>query len=166
MDLFTNNINFDIQVLQNGPISMYFKLDFLKSDIKSLKEIGYEVIYFDTSNWTIASAHQDLKEKLSFADYYGDNLNAFNDCLGDFDTKDSCGLVIVFERFDIIADKEMDFCLGFLDVITEQSRQWLLTDRKLICLLQSNNPDLHFEKVGGLNPTWNRQEWLNEKRKN
>jgi len=36
--------------------------------------------------------------------------------------------------------------------------------RRFLYLVQSNNPELHFGPVGGLEPRWNPQEWLDKDR--
>jgi hypothetical protein len=36
--------------------------------------------------------------------------------------------------------------------------------RRYLCLVQSDNPELHFGRVGGLEPGWNPQEWFDKDR--
>jgi len=165
MELFTNDIELDLQILQNGAISMYHDQTILDQDLTEFKKLDYRIVDFNTTTWTPRTAHQELKKGLEFPDYYGENLAAFNDCLGDLNPSDQKGLIIVFRHFDKPVKTDKEWCEGLLDVITEQSRQWLLTNKRLIGLLQSDNPDLNFSKLGGLTPTWNIQEWLDEKRR-
>ncbi|MEX0968596.1 MAG: barstar family protein [Bacteroidia bacterium] len=165
MELFTNDIELDLQILQNGAISMYHDQIILDKDLNELKKLDYQIADFNTSTWTPTTAHQELKNGLDFPAYYGENLDALNDCLGDLNPTDQKGLVIVFRHFDNIATTDKEWCEGLLDVITEQSRQWLLTNKRLIGLIQSDDPDLSFSKLGGLNPTWNGEEWIDDKRR-
>ena len=160
-------INSDIafKILSDGPISMYHDMAILDKDLKWFEENNYTVFDFDTMNWTIKQAHSDIKNKMDFPDYYGANLNAFNDCLGDTYTTDHKGQVIVFQHFDIISKKEKDFCQGLLDVIANNSRSWLLTGQRLIGIVQSDDPNIFYDNVGGNPPYWNRQEWFDASRK-
>ena len=47
-----------------------------------------------------------------------------------------------------------------LDVIETTSRGFLLTGRKLLALVQSDDPRIAFERVGARPVNWNPQEWL------
>ena len=165
MELFTNDTELDLRILQDGAISLYHDQTFLDHDLNELKKLDYQVVDFNTSDWTSKTVHQELKKGLEFPDYYGENLDAFNDCLGGLNMTDQKGLVVVFRHFDKPVTTEKKWCEGLLDVISEQSRKWLLTNKRLIGLIQSDNPDLNFSKLGGLTPTWNRQEWLDESRR-
>ena len=156
----------DYQILRYGAISLYHSLDVLHKDLDWFLDARYKIIDIDTSKWTPKTAHQDIKEKLDFPDYYGENLDAFSDSLEDIYPADKRGLIIVFRHFDDIASADKEFSHGLLDIIADQSRRWLLTGQRLICLVQSDNPELYFDKVGGYNPTWNGQEWFTADRKN
>jgi hypothetical protein len=72
--------------------------------------------------------------------------------------------VIVFRHFDKLAKKEKDFCTALLDIIARQSRQLMLTGQRLIGLLQSDDPNISFDKLGGEEPTWNGHEWYTANR--
>ncbi|WP_459213789.1 barstar family protein [Paenarthrobacter ureafaciens] len=44
----------------------------------------YKVVKVDAAAWqSQADLHQDVALALDFPDYYGSNLDALNDCLGD-----------------------------------------------------------------------------------
>jgi RNAse (barnase) inhibitor barstar len=124
----------------------------------------YRIIDIDTRNWTAKTAHKYLKEQMGFPDYYGENLNAFSDCLRDIYPANHRGLVIVFRHFDNIATQDKSFCEGLLDMIAWQSREWLVFGKRLIGIVQSDDPHIEFDKVGGYYPFWNGREWLTESR--
>lgn len=151
-------------ILSDGPVSMYHDIKTLDTDLKWFKENNYTVYDFDASNWTIDQAHADIKNEMGFPDYYGRNLNAFNDCLSDTYSTDHKGQVIVFRHFDTFFNKDKEFCLGLLDIIADNSRSWLLTGQRLIGIIQSDDPHFYTDKIGGHSPTWNRKEWLNADR--
>ena len=40
----------------------------------------------------------------------------------------------------------------------------LLTGKRLIILVQSDDPCMEFNQLGGVSAEWNRREWLNKDR--
>ncbi|SRR5690606_19355865 len=155
----------DEEILRDGAISMYHNLKILEEDIKNLSNYNYRIIDIDVSNWTLETLHPNLKEILDFPDYYGENLNAFADCLNDMYNKRFSGVIIVFRHFDNLVGNDKSECEGLLDVIASISRQWLISDQRLISLVQSDDPDIFFEKIGGYHPSWNAAEWFDDNRK-
>ncbi|WP_113925971.1 barstar family protein [Cognataquiflexum aquatile] len=155
----------DFQILRDGGISMYHKIEILEVDLEWFENEKYKIYDMNACKWSVLKAHKEIKEKLNFPDYYGENLNAFNDCLRDMYSISKKGLVIVFRKFDFLAETDRDFATGLLDIISIQSREWLLKGKRLICLIQSTDPDLYFEKIGGVSPRWNGQECFDSKRR-
>jgi RNAse (barnase) inhibitor barstar len=156
----------DFQILRQGAICMYYKMEILDNDLYWFLDARYKIIDIDSAKWTSKTAHKYIKEGFSFPDYYGENLNAFNDCLGDlYPDNYYQGVVIVFRHYDDFSREDKAFSEALLDIIACQSREWLLSGKRLIGLIQSNDPDLFFEKVGGYHPRWNGLEWLNERRR-
>jgi hypothetical protein len=49
-------------------------------------------------------------------------------------------------------------------MIAWQSREWLVFGKRLIGIVQSDDPHIEFDKVGGYHPFWNGREWLTESR--
>jgi RNAse (barnase) inhibitor barstar len=158
--------NLDWLMVRNGPIIKYFSSSVLEEDIKKLENMRYNIIDLSTSNWTIKNAHIQIKDGFGFPDYYGGNRNAFEDCLNDMFNKKYKGLVIVFRNFDNFYSQNKDFSESILDGIMSVSWIWLLAGQKLITLIQSDNPNLEIRKIGGFEPSWNSQEWLNSSREN
>ncbi|HRF79021.1 MAG TPA: barstar family protein [Flavobacteriales bacterium] len=154
----------DLQTLQHGAICLYHNSALLATDLNWYRSANYRVAEFDALGWTEQTAHEALAKGLGFPDYYGRNLNAFNDCLGDMYSRDNPGLLLVFRHFDDISMSDPRFSWGLLDVIAHVSRHWLLTGQRLIGIAQSNNPHLSFERVGGTAPFWNSKEWLDANR--
>lgn len=75
------------------------------------------------------------------------------------------GLVLIFRNFDNLSEQNKQISEGVLDSIARTSREWLTDGHKLICLIQSNNPDLCFPELGRLSPSWNRAEWFDKDRR-
>ncbi|MFC5283768.1 barstar family protein [Pedobacter alpinus] len=165
MGLNKNTKEKDIEILKDGPICKYFKNAILDEDLNWFNSNNFEIIEMNCRNWNRKNAHNNLKVGLNFPDYYGENLNAFADCLTDMYNKNYRGLVLVFRRYDNFVEEDVKFAEAILDIIARESRVWLLTGQKLIGLLQSDNPDLDFPELGGTSPSWNSNEWFNENRK-
>src|SRR4051794_34894719 len=94
----------DLRLLQNSPVALYFRAEVLNQDIAWLLSQGYHIDEFDCSGWHAESDfHADIAARLAFPDYYGRNLDAFNDCIGDIDVPNSGGRAILFRRIDVFA---------------------------------------------------------------
>jgi hypothetical protein len=90
----------------------------------------------------------------------------------DLQISDSGGLVIVYERFDQFT-KIPDSCKlatfdgvahVLLDICARASRNHMLTGKRLLILVQSNDPRIEFEGLGAVGARWNCHEFLNEHR--
>ncbi len=156
--------NLDWLILRDGPISKYFSHEILNKDIKSLVNVGYNIIDVNLKNWTISNYQSKMKDAFEFPQYYGENLAAFGDCLGDLFNNKTTGLVIVFRQFDAFYENSKDVSESILEIIINESWTWLLTGKKLITLIQVDDPDFHIDKIGGFSPSWNGKEWLNSNR--
>ena len=153
-----------IQILRQGPICKYLKNSILNEDLDWFSNNRYEIIEMGARNWNGKNTHQNLKTALSFPEYYGENMNAFRDCLSDMYSKRYQGLILVFRSYDDFVAEDRSFSEAILESIAWESREWLLTGKKLIGLVQSNDPDLHFPQLGGISPSWNGQKWFNQDR--
>jgi RNAse (barnase) inhibitor barstar len=155
----------DWRLLQNGAISLYFRREALDPDVAWLREHGYRVEEFDCLVWADEQAmHSAFATTLSFPDYYGMNLNAMNDCVSDLDVPVDGGLVLVFRRFDHFASHHRKVAQIVLDVLADNARRFLLFGRRLVILVQSDDPRISFEPVGATAVGWNPKEWLNKHR--
>lgn len=155
----------DWRLLQDGSINLYFRQEYLVGDIVWLREQGYEIDEFDCSKWVDDEImHNDFGNVLNFPDYYGQNLDALNDCLSDLQISISSGRVLVFKQYDVFADKYSETAWHVLDILENRSRSFLLFGLRLITLVQSNNPTISFEQLGGCSARWNPKEWLNKNR--
>jgi RNAse (barnase) inhibitor barstar len=154
----------DYQILRDGGISIYRSVKYLDEDVSWLLAKGYNVENFDCSAWeTVEMMHEDLQRKLCFPDYYGRNLDALNDCLrSDLVIPEDGGLVVVFRRLDIFvhgADALRAAAEGMLDIFAGAAREALLRGRRLIAIIQSENPGLSFGPLGAVHALWNKREW-------
>ena len=161
----------DYWLLQDGPVTLVWSQAVLSDLTNWLTEHSYTVTTVDTSAWTSAAdMHRAVAAALSFPDYYGENFNALNDCLfdvahGDYGLEPAAaGLVLVLRRYDQFSAVDADSAHALLDYFATQARFGLLFGHRMICLVQSDNPQLRFPAVGGTEVRWNQQEWLDAHR--
>jgi len=165
MAIFENNPDewqrLDWQILQNGWTSLYWQQSVLNNDIDWFKKENYIIIEFDCQKWVDTNQiHKDIKKELAFPDYYGENFNALNDCLSDLEIK-GAGLVIVFRHFQVI---DAQIAHGLLDILARNSRLHNLFGKRLLTLVQVDDPNYHIDPVGSSSISWNGAEWLDSKR--
>ena len=155
----------DFQLLQNGTMTLYWKNSVLQKDMKWLKERSYLIYEFDCSKWKrVSLLHADFYMKLSFPEYYGNNLNALNDCLSDIEIPEEGGIVFVFYQFDQFNKFDERLAWHVLEIIENNARRFLLFGRRLIALIQSDDPKISIKPVGANGIGWNGAEWLNKNR--
>ena len=155
----------DLRLLQNSPVALYFRAGFLDEDTGWLRGEGYQIEEFDCTGWHAESDfHTAIAARLAFPDYYGGNLDAFNDCIGDIEVPDAGGKAIVFRRFDLFAQREPRVAQVILDIMASASWHHLLFGRRLLTMVQSDDPRIDFQPVGSQPVMWNPREWLNKNR--
>ena len=133
---------------------------------------GYQVIRIDAPHWaTESDLHRDIAAALSFPNYYGQNFDALNDCMRDVVSQDdgwvpdTTGLALVFTGYDAFAGCCRRAAQIVLNIMADQSRSAALFGRRLMCLVQSNDPHIRFEPVGATPVMWNDAEWLGSRRR-
>ncbi len=155
----------DWTLLQNGAITLYLRPQLLEEDVEWLREHLYRVDRFDCSGWFSESKmHEAFSSGLEFPEYYGRTLDALNDCISDIEVPLEGGRVLVLSRYDYFAAKVPHVAWSVLDLMEINSRRLLLFGRRLIILVQSDDPGISFEPVGGRPVMWNIREWLNKSR--
>ena len=155
----------DWSLLQNGSVNLYWRSDVLDADLMWLENHAYDIDKFDCSTWgNEGDLHKALKKQLNFPDYYGGSLNALNDVLSDIRIPEESGRALVFRRFDSFNAQFPKLAWQFLDILDLNSQRAALFGRRLIALLQSDDPRITFEPVGARPVLWNRKESLNKSR--
>ena len=102
--------------------------------------------------------------KLEFPDHYGHNLDALNDSLNAIDVPADSGTAIVFQRFDGFARHVPSVARAVLDIGERASRRGLLFGKRLLILVQTDDPQVDFGPLGANVASWNRREWLSANR--
>lgn len=77
---------------------------------------------------------------------------------------DATGLVIVLTAFDSFAAVDRRTAQIMLNIFADQARSAILIGNRLICLVQSNDPQLSFEPVGAMPVLWNDAELVSSSR--
>ena len=152
------------QMLKEGAITKYHKTSVLNEDISWFENNRFEIIQINCRKFNKNNFHKHIKEALNFPDYYGENMSAFDDCISDLGDKKYRGLVIVFNHFDDFYNDNKSLALRIIDSIARESWYRLVDGNYLLGLVQSSDPWLEIESVGGSLPQWNSNEWFNENR--
>jgi len=165
MAIFQNNPGewqrLDWSILQNGWISLYWRVEIFERDIEWFKKEHYSVVDFDCATWADErEMHKQLKRELNFPDYYGENFDALNDCLSDIDIP-GIGIIFALQHLDNFNIKRPH---TLLDVFANNARLQMLFGKRLIVLAQVDNPNYVIDQVGATPVMWNRMEWLNDSR--
>lgn len=161
----------DFRLVQNTFVTMFWRSSLLDESVEWLRSHAYDLVDFDAASWgSAADMYEDVSIALNFPAYFGRNLDALNDCMGDVASgdygwqPDATGLVIVLRAFETFVTLDRRTAQMMLDIFAGQARSALLIGNRIICLVQSNDPQLAFEPVGAMPVMWNHAEWLNSKR--
>lgn len=164
---------FDYTVIRDGGVTIYLNLHYLEEDLQWLRERNYRIHKLDCADWISENAmHESMKSKLAFPDYYGMNFDALNDVINDINVPNDGGTALVLLSFDQYADGPATSLSGsgidqaniLLNVLSRASHNFLLTGRRLLTMVQSNNLTMHYERLGCHSTQWNWREWLNKSR--
>ncbi len=151
------NDRLDWAILQNGWSSLYCKVDILEKDLHWFRRSNFKIIEINCSDWTNSNCiHRSLSKELSFPDYYGNNMDALNDCLSDVEIPGE-GLIVVLKHFDIVPE---EIGQNIVDVFANNSRRHILFGRKLILLIQVSSRAFEMPNVGATPILWNGAEFF------
>jgi hypothetical protein len=160
----------DYQLVHNTFVTMFWDPKILDGTLSWLVERRYDVVEIDASACTDAGSLLDsIADSFDFPDYFGRNLNALNDCLRDVATGEygsdpaATGLVLVMRNYDVFASIDASAAHGVLDIYASQARTAALFGRRMMCLVQTDDPRLVFPPIAATPVTWNDAEWLDSK---
>ncbi|MGW2478121.1 barstar family protein [Streptomyces sp. NPDC001665] len=162
-----------VEYMINTFVTLFWRKRLLTQATERLEDRGFRVIHLEAGQWnTERDMHRAVAAALDFPDYYGHNLDALNDCLGDVacygsydDAPEGAGLVLAFTDYDRFATTCPRAAQIVLDITADQARQAAVLRRRLICLVQSNDPQIRFEPVGAMPAMWNSDEWSDASRR-
>jgi hypothetical protein len=155
----------DFHLLKNGPVTLYHRHEVLDDTVATLEGLGYLVHRLDARTWVTQDAFAaSVKEELDFPDYFGGNLDAFNDCMRDVAAfeygadRESAGTAFVFTGYDAFAAVDRRAAQIVLDIMADTARVGLLHGHRMICLVQSDDRDIRFDPVGATPVGWSLAE--------
>jgi hypothetical protein len=170
-DRYQNRL--DYCILRDGGVVLYRATEILADDVNWLTQEGYQLYSFDCQRWVSEQAmHSDWQAVLSFPSYDGCNFDALEDCLSDLVVPDVGGTVFVLRNFDPYAKGSGATVMHsgrtqaevLLDILAGMSRYFLLTGKRVVVLVQTDDPTPHYTCLGGASAKWNPREWLNKNR--
>jgi RNAse (barnase) inhibitor barstar len=160
-DLATDRERLDWQLFQNGGVVLYHKQPVLAEHAAWLVREGYQLRELDAYGWNDARAfHDDAKRVFAFPSHYANNLASLVDALGELEIPAGGAVAVQMRRYDRFAKAESHLAWSVLDALETTSRRLLLTGRRLLTLVQSDDPRIKFERVGAMPVNWNPREWL------
>ena len=155
----------DYTLMRDGGVVLYHSDSVLDEDVAWLRSERYVIHEFHGRRWRgEGDFHADVAKTLEFPAYYGRNLDAFNDCMGDVEVPVEGGMAILIRNVDAVDIRAGQFLPVILDILAGTTRTNLLFGRRLLTLLQSRNPAIEFPAVGAVPVMWNPREWLDSKR--
>ena len=170
MAAFANDANFservDWRLLYNSYITLFHGHHPLSETIDWLSANDYEVHELDASGWiTMQDALIAISQAFGFQDEInGVSVDAFSDVLSDVAVfnhdRDSGtpGTALVLRRFDAFVQRQSQSAIVLLDVFANTARGAMLVGHRMMCLAQSEDPDLELPPVGAIGITWNQSE--------
>jgi hypothetical protein len=160
------------RLMVNTWVTLYWNRQVLAETTAWFSGHGYQVTSLNAMAWsTEDDLHRDIAAVLDFPGYYGRNLDALNDCMRDVVSQDygwapnTTGLVLVFTGYDAFAARCGRTAQVVLDILADQCRSAALVGRRLICLVQSDDPSIRFAPVGATPVLWNDAEFLDSTRR-
>lgn len=161
----------DFRLASDSFITLFWNQAVLKESTEWLLDHGYLVVWLDTIGWTSETEmHRDFADGLEFPDYYGETFDALSDCLGDVvayeygSAADATGLVLVLTGYDGFVRSNPEAAHTLLDIFALAARAGALIGHRMMCLVQSDDPQLELAAVGASPVWWNDAEWRPNKR--
>lgn len=155
----------DLRLLAPASVRLFWRRTVLDETTTWLRRDGYQVTELDAARWLAASdLHDAFADAFDFPEHYGRNLDALADCLGEVATYGygsspaAAGLVLTLHRYDTYASADPDTAGAVLDIFAGAARTGLLIGHRMLCLVQSDDPEIAFPPVGATPVLWNDEE--------
>lgn len=160
----------DYVIARAGFATMYWSSAVLTKAVTWLRSAGYHIVAVDAGLWGNAMGmHQALGSALDLTDYHG-HLAELDDRMTDVRdpvhglASNGAGLVLVMSRFDRFMAREPDTARALLEIVTGHAATGALIGIRMLCLVQSDDPDLDIPEIGAYRVPWNNADWFDRKR--
>lgn len=163
----------DWRILRDGGLALYWRREFFEEDVRWFQQQGYRVVLFKCAAWhSNEEMHVEFQRALGFSDYYGRNFDAMDDEMEDLQVPELGGTAVALVHFDAYVQGAGAATLRpsappakiLLDTLARASRHFLLTGRRMVTLIQTDDPHSHFCGLGSVCAYWNWREWMNKDR--
>ncbi len=155
----------DWVLFQNGGVVLYHKQQVLVEHVAWLVRESYQLRELDAYAWKDSRAfHDDVKRVFAFPSHYTSNLASLVDALAELEIPAGGAMAVQMRRYDRFVKVDPHLAWSVLDALETTSRRLLLTGRRLLTLVQSDDPRIKFERVGAMPVNWNPREWLDSDR--
>lgn len=155
----------DLTLIRMSPVALFWKLDVLEQTLRWLEEYHYRVYRIDCSlSADIDSLTRHIREQIQLEEGPILGLDGFNSDMCDLPIHYDGGVAIVLLHFDHVAELDRAASQDILDILAKVARIKMLYGKVLLPIVQSDDPAIRFDPVGGLKPQWNQQEWFEYKR--
>lgn len=158
----------DWYLIRDSPVHLFWQTAMINQTVEWLRSHGYRIFSFDAAGWdTETDMHKDLAQGFGFPDQPYPNYDGLNDHLTDVALYQLCadatsaGTVMVISRFNVfVAQCGVFRSHILLDIFANAARMAMLVGHRMLCLLQSDDPDLAIGPVGASPVRWNVKESL------
>lgn len=154
----------DFGLVRLGGVAAYLREEVLAESERALDKVGYAREHLDVREWIEERLHQDIGSVLRFPDYYGRNMSALADCLGDVACGDygwdatRTGLAVTLHGFGPFARHDPGLAHALVEQLVFASREALLFGHRILWLLHVDDPEFRMEPVGARSVAWNARE--------
>jgi hypothetical protein len=148
---------FDWKLLQSGGVNLFLKMEDFERAIGNLFDLNYRIHRLCFEN--TAQIERDVSVMLKWEELFGyfpwdGSANALDDAFYDepLNSCDDCAICI--ENFDAWVTLDEQSSFYFLDILERHSRNYLLYGKRLIGLIQTNDPTYRCRGIGSTDATW------------
>jgi len=143
----------------------YSNGEYLQDDIQWFKSHDY-VVYEINGNVNSGTKESFLKDLqvIPGIGMHSLNLDSFNDSLRDLPITGP-GIIFLFKHIEALLQSPDIRFLVVLDILDGYSRRQLLDGKRVITLIQADNPHSNVGRIGARSAQWNPREWLYTNRK-
>ena len=104
------------------------------------KEYGFQFFYINGNDVaTKAEFFQASAQIMNFPDYFGDNWDAFSDCIDDLSWLSADGYILLYTQPDNFANSDPSEWSIALDIFQEAVESWKETDTPMYVLLRTDS---------------------------